>query len=571
MFRPDFCDLWRLFVAIRLRVPPSLTVPITSLSRLSLQLLSITVFSILLGTGCAPRETRVEQGNREGILHVGSPGEPSELDPHIINAPPDFRIVPMLFEGLLRGHPATLAPEPGVAESWELSADGRTYTFHLREDALWSNGEKITSEDFMFSWRRALTPALGSQYTFLMTDVVGADDFYAGRIDDYAAVGFGAPDDRTVTITLKQPIPYFLSNLANNAIWLPVHRATIEATGAISDRSSGWTKPENFVGNGPYVLTDWRPNETITIAKAKTYWAADRVEINAVVYHAFDNASTEELTFRAGQLHRTVWVPMSKVPGYREQENSPMIEVDSLIARFVNINVERPPFDDVRVRRAFALAINRASLAEHVYLHTAVPARRIVPTGMPDYPRDHDFTYDPDAARALLAEAGYPGGANFPQVIFSQEGGGSANSAEALQAQWQSELNVTVEINISEPRVHWDKLNRKDFTLALGGWTADYPDATTYLDLWKIGSGYNFTHWEDARYDQALAAAAAELNPEVRMTKLRAAEGFLMEHMPIIPIVFEKDKMLIHPSMKNFTPNAMNRPDYSTVALKAKP
>lgn len=506
-----------------------------------------------------------------GVLHVGSPGEPSELDPHIINAPPDFRIVPMLFEGLLRGHPATLAPEPGVAESWDISPDGRTYTFHLRPEARWSNGEQITSEDFMFSWRRALTPALGSQYTFLMTDVVGADDFYAGRLDDYDAVGFAAPTPSTVTITLKQPTPYFLSNLANNAIWLPLHRATIEQAGAISDRSSGWTKPDNFVGNGPFVLTEWRPNETITLAKSDTFWAADRVQLNALVYHAFDNASTEELAFRAGQLHRTVWVPMGKVPAYRAQADSPMREIDSLIARFVNINVARPPFDDVRVRRAFALAINRSSIAEHVYLHTAVPAQRIVPTGMPGYPQDNDFAYDPDAARALLDEAGYPNGTGFPETIFSQEAGGSVNAAEALQAQWQSELNVRVEINISESRVHWDKLNRKDFTLALGGWTADYPDATTYLDLWRIGSGYNFTNWEDARYDQALAAAAAELDADARLARLRAAEGFLMEHMPIIPIVFEKDKMLVHPTMKNFTPNAMNRPDYSTVTLKAQP
>lgn len=132
---------------------------------------------------------------------MGSPGELSELDPHIINTPPDFRIVPMLFEGPLRGHPATLTPEPGVADSWSVSNDGKTYLFHIREDARWSNGEKITSEDFMFSWRRALTPTLGSQYTFLMTDVVGADNFYAGRLADYSSVGFNAPTPDTVSIT----------------------------------------------------------------------------------------------------------------------------------------------------------------------------------------------------------------------------------------------------------------------------------------------------------------------------------------------------------------------------------
>ena len=537
------------------------------------QRFSFSVFSLslLLFSACVPRETRVEEGNRTGTLHVGSPGEPSELDPHIINAPPDFRIVPMLFEGLLKGHSANLTPLPAVAETWELSADRKTYTFHIRANARWSNGDPITSADFIFSWQRALTPALGSQYTFLMTDVVGADDFSAGRSDDFSTVGFAAPDSQTVTITLNQPTPYFLTSLANNAIWSPVHRATIEASGSVTDRSSGWTKPEIFVGNGPFVLTDWRPNEIITLAKSETYWEAERVEINELVYHTFDNSSTEELAFRAGQLHRTVWVPTSKIPGYREQQNSPLIEVDALIDRFINVNTARVPFDDTRVRRAFALAIDRASLAEHVYLNTAVPALRIVPTGMPGYPTDSDFEYDPTTARQLLSDAGYPNGANFPAVDLSTEAGGSANLSEALQAQWRTELNVRVNILNSETRVHWDKLNRKDFDLAIGGWTADYPDATTYLDLWKTGSGYNFTNWENLSYDQALVAAAAEPNPTTRLAILRTAEGILMQHMPIIPIVFEKDTLLIHPSMTNFTPNAMDRPDYSTVTLKAQP
>lgn len=532
---------------------------------------SISVLTILLSVGCAPRETRVEEGNRTGTLHVGSPGEPSELDPHIINAPPDFRIVPMLFEGLLKGHAANLTPEPAVAESWELSADRRTYTFQIRKNARWSNGDPITSSDFMFSWERALTPALGSQYTFLMTDVVGADEFSSGRSEDFSTVGFAAPDSQTVTITLNQPTPYFLTSLANNAIWSPVHRATIEASGSITDRSSGWTKPESFVGNGPFTLIDWRPNETITLAKSKTYWEADRVEIDALVYHAFDNSSTEELAFRAGQLHRTVWVPVSKITGYRKQPNSPLVEVDALIDRFINVNTAREPFDDVRVRRALALALNRTDLAEHVYIDTAVAAHRIVPIGMPNYPTDDEFEFDAETARALLAEAGYPNGFGFPEVEISQEAGGSVNLAEAVQAQWHEILNVQIEISISETRVHWDKLNRKDFDLAVGGWTADYPDATTYLDLWKTGSGYNFTNWTDSSYDEALAIAASEADPETRMLKLRAAEKILMEHMPVIPVVFEKDTLLVHPSMTGFTANAMDRPDYSTVALKAQP
>ncbi|GAB5560448.1 MAG: peptide ABC transporter substrate-binding protein [Synoicihabitans sp.] len=551
-----------------------------SLSRASFQLFSIasflrpfgvallgTALGILLSMGCAPRETRVEEGNRTGTLHVGSPGEPSELDPHIINAPPDFRIVPMLFENLVRGNPATLEPEPGIAESWTLSEDKTVYTFTIRPNAKWTNGDLITATDFLFSWERALTPALGSQYTFLFTDVVGADDFNAGRTADFSTVGFKAPDPRTVVIELKQPTPYFLANMANNAIWYPVHRATLESVGSVTDRSSGWTKPETIVSNGPFKLTSWRPNERIRLEKSESYWNADSVRLNALVYHAFDNPSTEELAFRAGQLHRTVWVPTAKLPGYREQSDSPLVEVDALIARFLNVNTNRPPFDDARVRRAFAMALDRDAIAKHVYLDIAVAARRVVPLGMPLYPTDEDFSDDQELARKLLAEAGYPNGDGFPQTELATEAGGSVNLPEAMQAQWREVLNVDVAILNSETRVHWDKLNRKDFTLAIGGWTADYPDATSYLDLWKTGSGYNFTNWTLPEYDQSLLHAARQKTPEERFAALRVAEGILMEHMPIIPLVFEKDVMLHHPSMQNFTPNAMDRPDYSTVNL----
>ena len=467
------------------------------------------------------------EGNRTNTLHVGSPGEPGGLDPHIIIAPPDFRIVPMLFEGLVKGNPATLEPEPGVADSWTVAEDGVTHTFRIREDARWSNGDPITSSDFLFSWERALTPALGSQYTFLFTDVVGADEFNTGRSLDFATVGFSAPDSRTVVVVLKQPTPYFLASMANNAIWFPVHRPTIEAAGAMADRNSRWTEPGTMVSNGPFKLATWRPNEFVRLEKSETYWNASSVALDALVYHAFDNP--------------------------------------------ININTLIPPFDDVRVRRAFALAINRDDLARHVYMDTAVAARRVVPTGMPSYPTDEDFVDNAEIARQLLAEAGFPDGAWFPAVELSTEAGGAVNLPEALQAQWQENLNVHVAILNSETRVHWDKLKQKDYTLAIGGWTADYPDATTYLDLWKEGSGYNFTNWTDPAYDESLVFAAAQKDSSSRKAALRKAEGFLMEHMPIIPLVFEKDVMLHHPSMKNFTANAMDRPDYSTVTLTTQP
>ena len=531
---------------------------------------SITLLSIFLSTGCAPRETQVEIGNRTGVVHIASTGEPSELDPHIINAPPDFRIIDSLFEGLLKGNSATLEPEPGVAESWKLSEDRLTYTFHLRANARWSNGDTITSADFIYSWQRALSPALGSQYTFLFTDVIGGDDYSAGKLDDFSQVGFAAPNLSTVVVTLKRPTPYFLSNMANNAIWYPVHRNTIESLGHMTDRNSGWTKPETFVGNGPFHITEWKPNDVIRARKSLNYWNADQIELNGLVFHAFDNIETEERAFRAGQLHRTSGVPIAKLPGYREQSPTPLREIDSLITRFLNLNTTRRPFDDQRVRRAFALAIDREALARHVYLDVATPARRVVPSGMPSYPTGEDFSDDETAAQVLLADAGYPDGVGFPTTELSTEAGAGARVTEALQAQWREVLGVNVEILNSESRVHWSKMQQGDFDIGFGGWVADYPDATSYLDLWKTGSGWNFTGWNDSEYDAALENAARQIDPPTRLQALREAEGILLQYMPIIPLVFAKNPMLVHPSVKDYTPNAMDRRHYHTVSLKTE-
>ncbi len=522
----------------------------------------------LVTVGCGSRESMVEAGNASQTLHVASVGEPSELDPHIINAPPDFKIVPMLFEGLVIAHPATLEPEPGVAASWGISTDRLTYTFHLRDSARWSNGDPITSADFLYSWQRALTPALGSQYTFLFSAVAGAADFAAGRSTDFATVGFAAPDPAMVTITLAQPTPYFLTMLANNPVWSPVHRATIEAAGLMTNRSSGWTKPETFVGNGPFRLTTWRPNEIIEVVKSPTYWNAPAIRLHGIVFHAYDSSETEERAFRARQLHRTERVPVTKLPTYRQTPVSPLRETDALIARFVNFNTTRPPFDDARVRRAFALALDREALAEHVFIKAAAPARRIVPYGITGYPVAEQFNDDLATAQALLADAGYPGGQGFPRVELSIESGGANDLPQAMQARWRTGLGVNIEIIASETRVHWSNLQKQAYTLAIGGWVADYPDPTTFLDLWQSDSGWNFTGWTSPVYDAALNNAAQEVEPLTRMRKLRDAEAILIEAMPIIPIVFEKNTSLFHASVHDFHENAMDRPDYRTVGLK---
>jgi oligopeptide transport system substrate-binding protein len=526
------------------------------------------VLALLLWAGCGRRETPVEAGVRTQTLYVAIPGEPSELDPHIINAPPDFRVAPVLFEGLVSADPNTLQARPGVAERWELSDDRRTYTFHLRRDARWSNGDPVAAQDFLYSFRRALTPELGSQYTFLFSTVVGADDYAAGRLSDFSQVGFAAPDERTVRITLIQPTPHFLEIMANNVVWSPVHPPTIEQAGGIARRGSGWTRPETFVGNGPFTLERWRPNELIVTRKSPTYWNESAIRLSAVQFQPFDNTDAQERAFRAGQLHVTARVPLAKIPMYREQSPSPLHNAPFLMLRMVNLNTSRPPLNDARVRRALALALSRRQLAERVYYGAASPALQIVPDGMPNYTPGVRIEESAEVARALLAEAGFPGGRGFPSLELQVEASASSQLDQALQAAWRQVLGIDVRIVVSESRVHWSNLQQRNYTLSIGGWVADFPDATSMLDLWGRASGWNFTGWNDDAYDAELAAANAAPTPAQRLRHLQAAEAQLLEAMPVVPVWFERDLKLLDHRVRNWPGNAMDRPLYGAVYLE---
>jgi len=519
--------------------------------------------------GCSRRVTAVDEGDRTQTLHVGNAGEPGELDPHVINSPPDYQIITALFEGLLTAEPNTLAPLPGVAERWDASADGLTYTFHLRASARWSNGDPLTAEDFLYSFHRALSPALASQYTFLFHAVRGADAFAAGKLTDFSQVGFSAPDPRTLVVRLARPTPYFPGIITGNPIWFPVHRATIERHGRIDQRGTGWTRPESFVGNGPFVLKEWQPNQVIVAEKSPTYWDAAHVRLHAVHFHAIDSDDTQELAFRAGQLHVTSSVPAAKATAYFAANSPLLLRTPQLLIRFIDVNTARPPLNDQRVRLALALALDRTRFCERLEPARMTPAYSIVPDGMPGYRPFVRLKEDPAAARALLAEAGFPNGTGFPPLEFSSETGAPLELVQAIQEAWRTQLGIKVSLLRRESRTHWDALHLKQYDLAYGGWAADYPDASAFLDLWKGDGGWNFTSWSDAHYDELLAAAASETDPAARLKRLQVAESRLVNELPVIPLSFDRDVRLIQPSVHGWATNPLLRPDYKSVWLAA--
>ncbi len=519
--------------------------------------------------GCSRHATAVDEGNRTQTLHFGNVGEPSELDPHIINAAPDYQIITALFEGLLNADPATMAPRPGVAETWDVSPDGLTYTFHLRTNAKWSNGDPITADDFLYSFRRALSPALASQYTFLFHAVRGADEFSSGKLADFSQVGFSAPDPRTLVVRLARVTPYFLGIVSANAIWYPVHRATIERLGRIDQRGTGWTRPENFVGNGPFVLKEWRPNQVIVAEKSPTYWDAAHVSLHAVYFHAIDSPDTQEVAFRSGQLHVTTGVPAAKATAYLKDHSALLLRTPILSTTFITVNVAHPPLNDQRIRLALALAFDRAQIASRINPARMAPAYSIVPEGMPGYQPYVRMKEDPAAARALFAEAGFPAGKGFPTLELSCETGASLELVQAIQEAWRTNLGIHVSIARRESRTHWETLHLKQYDLAISAWSADYPDPSSFLELWRGNGGWNFTNWADPHYDELLDTAASETDPAMRLKRLQVVESRLTNEMPVIPVSYDRDVRLVQPSVHNWATNPLQRPDYKAVWLGA--
>lgn len=462
----------------------------------------------VLCSSCWNRETAVQRGNREQVLHRGIGPELSDLDPHLATGTSEYSVLSALLEGLVREDPVDLHPVPGVAERWEISPDGLVYTFHLRAAARWSNGEPVTAADFIASFRRILTPALGADYATMLYPVLNAEAFHRNRLADFNQVGFAALDQRTLRITLGYPTPYFLS-LLNNPAWMPVPLATIARYGPADRRGNPWARPGRFVGNGPFNLKAWRPNQVIIVEKSPTYWDAARVRLHAIHFYPIDSLDAEERAFRAGQLHITEALPPARIDTYRLSQPG-LLRIDPYLGTyFYRFNINRPCLNEPRVRRALAMAVDRRAIVEHILRGGQRPAQAFTPPGMGGYVPPAGIPTDFEGARRLLAEAGYPGGRGLPpfELLFN-----SSEShqliAEAVQEMWRRELGVDVHLVNEELKSTQDARRTGNYQILRSVWIADYADPASFLGVWTSTSGNNFTGWSSADYDRLMDAAA---------------------------------------------------------------
>ena len=520
---------------------------------------------------CAKRETDVEAGTRAQILHQGVGADPNDLDPQVISTNQAAGIAMALCEGLTNYDPHNLHPVPGVAERWDTSADGLTYTFHLRANAKWSNGEPIVAEDFVFSAHRILSPAFASEFAYMFFSVRGAEDFCLGRTKDFATVAIRALDPHTLRYELRAPAPYFLTLVAHWS-WYPVHPPTILKFGRLDEPSTAWTRSGNFVGNGPFALAAWRPGDGAIAKKNPHYWDAARVRLAEIYFHFIASADTEERAFRSGQLHITDSVPATKLGPYRAQPASPLRTVDLYGTDMIFVNLTRPQLDQPLVRQALSLAIDRAALAAQVLQDGSRPAVSLLP------PDAHGYTYageprlhfDPAEARRMLAAAGYPGGKNFPRLeLASYSRDRSRVLAEALQQMWRKELGLDVALVITEPRVHLDNQHRHNFQLSLAGWVGDFLDPLSFLDVYLTTSvGHNDSNYRSSTYDRLVADASATAATAPRFALFQQAEAQFLRDLPSLPLVHRPNVHLVHPAVHGYEPNLMDMHPYTAIWLE---
>ncbi|MFM8316600.1 MAG: peptide ABC transporter substrate-binding protein [Deltaproteobacteria bacterium] len=505
------------------------------------------ILSILIGIPLGSAQSAVPQ-----ILNLGNGGEPKDLDPHITTGVPEFHILMNLLEGLVNKDPKTLTPIPGVAEKWKLSKDGKTYTFSLRKNAKWSNGEPVTAQDFIYSWTRLLKAETASEYAYQGFYIKNGKAFNEGKIKDPAQLGIKAIDLYTLEVQLENPTPFFLSLLFHHSLY-PVHRATIEKFG------SRWTRPENFVGNGAFILSKWEINKVVSVKPNPYYWDKGIIKLTEANFYPIDKHETEEKMFRAKNLHSVDDLPLEKLPLWQKDSSGVFKTHPYLGTYYYWFNCNKAPLNNKKVRQALTLAIDRDRIVKFVTRGGQVPATMFTPPGTGGYQPQARLPKDGSQfakAKQLLKEAGFPDGKGLPTIeILYNTSDNHKKIAEAIQQMWKETLGIDATLFNQEWKVYLDNQHTKNYMVSRAGWIADYNDPNTFLDMFVTNGGNNHSGYSNATYDQLIEAAKKETNPKKRFAIFQKAEDILLEDLPIMPIYIYSRNYLLSNEVQGWHPN----------------
>ncbi|UCF98144.1 MAG: peptide ABC transporter substrate-binding protein [Spirochaetaceae bacterium] len=465
-------------------------------------------------------------------FRVANGSEPASLDPHLVSGTVEHRIYMSLFEGIMTYDPQTNNPIYGLAQSHKASADNLTWTFTLRPGLVWSDGTPITAQQVVDSWLRCLDPNTGAEYASLLTDVIkGAAEFNAGT-GPRSGVAVRALDSRTFQFNTKIPAPYVVSMLAHYAF-------AVVPTHAIAKYGDQWTLPRNFVGSGPFVLKEWKPQEIIIVEKNPRYWGARNVKLDRVLFYPSDSYTTTYNMYIKGEVDWNVNpAPPELMDAAKLRKDYHL--VPQLGTYYYQFNQTKPPFDDVRVRKAFSMSINRQELCDKITKGGQVPAFAYTPE-FAGYVPPKGIGENVEQAKRLLAEAGYPGGAGFPTVtILYNTSEAHKKIAEYFQQKWEQTLGVKVQLNNQEWATYLDTRKMQQFDLCRAGWIADYQDPFNFLFMWLSDNlDFNDGRYKNTRYDQLVRQANSMPGGPERNKVFAQAETILIDQdQGIMPIYY---------------------------------
>ncbi|MFO0748120.1 MAG: peptide ABC transporter substrate-binding protein [Myxococcota bacterium] len=534
-------------------------------------------------TECEAFEPHTEAVKTEDVVYRGTRPEPGVampadnifrwqeiapefIDPNKVGEAAGTNIVMNLFETLVLTAPGNSPPVPGAAESWEMSADGLVYTFHLRPGMVWSDGHPVTAHDFEYSWKRELSPELASKAAGNLWFLKGGKAYNEGKVKSADAVGVTAKDDLTLVVTLESPTSFFLPLLTYTA-YAPVPRWAIEKWG---DR---WTDVEHIVTNGAFRLAKWIDRDRMELERSPTYWDKAHVALAGSIVYFTESESKNEALYASGQGHVAYPLSPDSVRRFiKDGRDDLVIGSDGCIYYYV-LRTDRPPFDDARVRRAFNLGLDKEALTRSVLGLFQKVATTLTPDmigGFTGYLPPHGPDFNPVMARELLADAGYPNGIGLDLEISYNTLEGHRKIAEFVASDWGQRLGVRA----NSANMEWKSLLKKqqsgDFQVSRAGWCPDYPDPLTFLAVFHSSSGDNYPAYKNPAYDAMLDRIQREIDPHHRNVLMCAAEKGLMRDMPIVPMYQYTRSRLIRHEVKGLLPQYQDRHLLKWVSLEGQ-
>jgi oligopeptide transport system substrate-binding protein len=539
-----------------------------------LRLLSIPAALLILLAGAMAWSGSATQ-HRADFVFINR-GDIITLDPNQMSYLQDMRMAYAMWEGLYTYEPITLEPIPGVASSAEVSSDKRVYTFHLRPEAKWSNGDPVTTADFVFAWRRMLESP--GEYTYLFYYIKGAEEYVTAYAKgeaaaDFASVGIEAIDAHTLRVTLNDPVAFFL-DLCAFPPFLPLHKPSMERF-AQRDETTGrvrydqkFTRPPYVVTNGPFTLQRWDFKRRLFLEKNPHYWDTATVRSKSIEMVVVEDALTQLLRYESGSVDWVASVPTEVAAELKIRGRTDLRNFSGFGTTFLSflsrpkLNSGKPnPLTDMRVRLALGMAIEKQTIVDTITRMGEKTATTFVPPDVfPGYQKQQGVPYDPARAKQLLAEAGYPNGGTLPGVsyLFRSDLPAAKELAQNLTRQWKQKLNLDIPLESAEAKVRRQRVNDRDYTICSADWIGDYGDPSTFTDKYRSNSENNDSVWVNKEYDQLVFQATKEVDEARRLRLLERAEKILLDEAPIFPLYYLTNQYLFRDEVKGINTNPRN-------------